>query len=222
MFQRAMFDDRRDNTLTSRRNFSEPRESIGFSGWLQAMEPAKPLLHGNTWWLPIIFGCQSTCQPGSMWETLTERFRQKRRPSHHRPADGNFVPDGESISKDLARKFKKYGDIVDVWVSRQPPGFAFVTYDTYKDALKAIEGMDGVKFQGKNLNIQLSMGKGGGGGAQPAPKQRRSRSRRRSSSRRRSRSRRSRRRSSERRRRDRSRSRSGSPRRDRGSPSYGR
>ncbi|CAL1154842.1 unnamed protein product [Cladocopium goreaui] len=136
---------------------------------------------------------------------------------------GNLDREVPPEKEDLARKFKKYGDIVDVWVSRQPPGFAFVTYDTYKDALKAIEGMDGVKFQGKNLNIQLSMGKGGGGGAQPGPKQRRSRSRvRRSSSRRRSRSRRSRRRSSERRRRDRSRSRSGSPRRDRRSPSYGR
>lgn len=29
-----------------------------------------------------------------------------------------------SWCQDLARKFKKYGDIVDVWVSRQPPGAA--------------------------------------------------------------------------------------------------
>ncbi|CAE7186978.1 SRSF3 [Symbiodinium pilosum] len=75
---------------------------------------------------------------------------------------GNLDKDVPPEKEELTRKFKKYGDIVDVWVSRQPAGFAFVTYDTYKDALKAIEEMDGVKFQGKNLNIQLSMGKGGG------------------------------------------------------------
>eukprot|EP00434_Breviolum_minutum_P035342 symbB.v1.2.031279.t1/scaffold3615.1/size53271/6 len=129
--------------------------------------------------------------------------------------DREIVPEKE----DLARKFKKYGDIVEVWVSRQPPGFAFVTYETYKDALAAIEGMDGEQFQGKKLNVELSKGKGGGGGAQ-ARGRRRSRSRRRrSSSRRRSRSRRSR--SRDRRRRDRSRSRSESRRRSRASPSYG-
>lgn len=30
-----------------------------------------------------------------------------------------------SLCQDLARKFKKYGDIVEVWVSRQPPGRVF-------------------------------------------------------------------------------------------------
>mmetsp|Transcript_65920 Transcript_65920/g.154264 ORF Transcript_65920/g.154264 Transcript_65920/m.154264 type:complete len:145 (-) Transcript_65920:38-472(-) len=137
---------------------------------------------------------------------------------------GNLDKDVPPEKEELARKFKKYGDIVDVWVSRQPAGFAFVTYDTYKDALKAIEEMDGVKFQGKSLNIQLSMGKGGGGGAQPAPRGPRRSSRSRSPRRpprRRSRSR-SRRRSPSRRRRARSCSRSPSARRDRRSPSYGR
>mmetsp|Transcript_37409 Transcript_37409/g.69803 ORF Transcript_37409/g.69803 Transcript_37409/m.69803 type:complete len:142 (-) Transcript_37409:66-491(-) len=134
---------------------------------------------------------------------------------------GNLDKDVPPEKEELTRKFEKYGDIVDVWVSRQPAGFAFVTYDTYKDALKAIEEMDGVKFQGKSLNIQLSMGKGGGGGAQPAPRgPRRSRSPRRPP-RRRSRSR-SRRRSPSRRRRGRSSSRSPSARRRRASPSYGR
>ncbi|CAL1145887.1 unnamed protein product [Cladocopium goreaui] len=46
---------------------------------------------------------------------------------------GNLDREVPPEKEDLARKFKKYGDIVDVWVSRQPPGFAFVTYDTYKD-----------------------------------------------------------------------------------------
>ncbi|CAK9031181.1 unnamed protein product [Durusdinium trenchii] len=135
---------------------------------------------------------------------------------------GNLDKDMPPEKEELARKFKKYGEMVDVWVSRQPPGFAFVTYETYKDALKAIEGMDGVKFQGKTLNIQLSVGKGGGfAGASAQPPTKPRRSPRRSPSRRRSRSRHARR-SPERRRRDRSHSRSESPRRDRGSPSYGR
>eukprot|EP00913_Durusdinium_trenchii_P024383 g22892.t1 len=80
----------------------------------------------------------------------------------HKIYVGNLDKDMPPEKEELARKFKKYGEMVDVWVSRQPPGFAFVTYETYKDALKAIEGMDGVKFQATTLNIQLSMGKGGG------------------------------------------------------------
>mmetsp|Transcript_82795 Transcript_82795/g.146272 ORF Transcript_82795/g.146272 Transcript_82795/m.146272 type:complete len:128 (-) Transcript_82795:55-438(-) len=101
--------------------------------------------------------------------------------------DKEVAPDKE----DLRREFDRFGDITDIWVSRQPPGFAFVTYAASKDALKAIEEMDGVKFQGQSLNIQLSKGKGEGGRAPPGGRRRsRSRSprRRRSPSRRRDRS----------------------------------
>mmetsp|Transcript_35369 Transcript_35369/g.77385 ORF Transcript_35369/g.77385 Transcript_35369/m.77385 type:complete len:160 (+) Transcript_35369:144-623(+) len=144
---------------------------------------------------------------------------------------GNLDPAQPPEKEDLERRFRKYGQLVDVWVSRQPAGFAFITYESFKDALKAVDELDGKTYQGRQMNIQLSMGKGGGRGPDgggPASGnhgpssgggRRRSRSaRRRSPSPRRSPSRRKRR-SPSRKRRSRSRS---PPRRSRSSPSYGR
>ena len=34
------------------------------------------------------------------------------------------------LGNDLRRVFERYGDVVDIWVARQPPGFAFVEVRT--------------------------------------------------------------------------------------------
>merc|ERR1719461_1513987 len=75
---------------------------------------------------------------------------------------GNLDPDQSPEKEEVEKKFRKYGKLIDVWVSRQPGGFAFVTFDSFKDALKAVDNLDGKIFQGRQMNIQLSMGKGGG------------------------------------------------------------
>eukprot|EP00931_Biecheleriopsis_adriatica_P112043 TRINITY_DN86552_c0_g1_i1.p1 TRINITY_DN86552_c0_g1~~TRINITY_DN86552_c0_g1_i1.p1 ORF type:complete len:129 (+),score=21.84 TRINITY_DN86552_c0_g1_i1:63-449(+) len=92
--------------------------------------------------------------------------------------------------QDLEDLFKEFGRISDIWVARQPPGFAFVTFDDERDADDAIKALDGKRFQGDHLRVQVSNnskgnrdGRGGGGGGGRGG---RSRSRRRRDSRSRS------------------------------------
>lgn len=44
---------------------------------------------------------------------------------------------------DIEREFDRYGAILDVWVARNPPGFAFIVFKYAEDAEKAVRRMDG-------------------------------------------------------------------------------
>nr|CAD7439011.1 unnamed protein product [Timema bartmani] len=51
---------------------------------------------------------------------------------------------GSSASKhDIESAFSKYGPLKNVWVARNPPGFAFVEYEDPRDAEDAVRGLDG-------------------------------------------------------------------------------
>lgn len=39
-----------------------------------------------------------------------------------------------AVKGDLEREFDRYGRLRDVWVARNPPGFAFVEFEDYRDA----------------------------------------------------------------------------------------
>lgn len=54
---------------------------------------------------------------------------------------GDLPPDASE--KELERAFSYYGHLRNVWVARNPPGFAFVEFEDYRDAEDAIRGMDG-------------------------------------------------------------------------------
>lgn len=68
--------------------------------------------------------------------------------SHHREWDlsckvyvGNL---GNNASKnELEDVFSKYGPLRNVWVARNPPGFAFVEFEDPRDAEDAVRGLDG-------------------------------------------------------------------------------
>ena len=45
-----------------------------------------------------------------------------------------------TTKEDLTDKFSKYGRLANVWIARQPPGFAFVEYDDPRDAEDALRG----------------------------------------------------------------------------------
>ena len=45
--------------------------------------------------------------------------------------------------KELERSFSYYGRIRNVWVARNPPGFAFVEFEDTRDADDAVRGLDG-------------------------------------------------------------------------------
>jgi len=44
---------------------------------------------------------------------------------------------------DIEDTFTKYGPLKNVWVARNPPGFAFVEYEDRRDAEDAVNQLDG-------------------------------------------------------------------------------
>ncbi|PON59295.1 Splicing factor-like protein [Parasponia andersonii] len=72
---------------------------------------------------------------------------------------GNLDP--RVSERDLEDEFRMFGVLRSVWVARRPPGYAFIEFDDRRDALDAIQALDG-----KNgWRVELSHNsKGGGGG----------------------------------------------------------
>lgn len=51
---------------------------------------------------------------------------------------------GSAASKhEIESIFNKYGPLRNVWVARNPAGFAFVEYEDRRDAEDAVRGLDG-------------------------------------------------------------------------------
>lgn len=89
---------------------------------------------------------------------------------------------GSNASKhELESAFTKYGPLRNVWVARNPPGFAFIEFEDPRDAEDAVRGLDGTRMCGTRVRVEMSSGRsrkqaGGGGGRRP-PQRSRSRSR---------------------------------------------
>ncbi|VDL42774.1 unnamed protein product [Hymenolepis diminuta] len=49
----------------------------------------------------------------------------------------------DASEKELARVFDRYGTVRNVWVARNPPGFAFIEFDDPADAEDAVRDLDG-------------------------------------------------------------------------------
>lgn len=73
-------------------------------------------------------------------------------------------------TRDIEDLFFKYGRIrdIDLKAPARPPAFCFVSFENYDDARDAVEGRDGVQFEGARLRVEMSRsdggGRGGGGG----------------------------------------------------------
>lgn len=78
----------------------------------------------------------------------------------------------EGIKKeDLEREFDKYGKLNSVWVALNPPGFAFIEFESLQEAEDACSAMNGTEMLGATLKVEISRkrdgprrGGGGGGG----------------------------------------------------------
>lgn len=67
---------------------------------------------------------------------------------------------GSGASKqELEEAFSYYGPLRNVWVARNPPGFAFVEFEDMRDAEDAVRGLDGRTICGRRVRVELSTGK---------------------------------------------------------------
>ncbi|RWS21472.1 RNA-binding-like protein 3 [Leptotrombidium deliense] len=66
----------------------------------------------------------------------------------------------ESCSKgDVETSFSKYGPLKNVWIARNPPGFAFVAFEDARDAEDAVRALDGSKIGGSRVRVEMSHGR---------------------------------------------------------------
>lgn len=106
--------------------------------------------------------------------------------------------DPKAEKREVEDCFAKIGPLRNVWVARNPPGFAFVEFEDPRDAQDAVRHMDGERIGAGRIRCEISRGgrgggrgrggggRGFGGGRFSSPPRRprsRSRERRRSSSR---------------------------------------
>ena len=62
-------------------------------------------------------------------------------------------------------QFGKFGRVSQVWIARNPPGFAFITMDDDRDADDAVAGLDGKNGWKVSTGVwQLAVLQGSGGG----------------------------------------------------------
>ncbi|XKL65769.1 hypothetical protein PGB90_009189 [Kerria lacca] len=67
---------------------------------------------------------------------------------------------GDSASKhEIESSFNKYGPLKNVWIARNPPGFAFVEYEDPRDAEDAVRGLDGTRLCGNRIRVEMSSGR---------------------------------------------------------------
>ena len=59
---------------------------------------------------------------------------------------------------ELMKTFSDYGDIEDVWVAKNPPGFAFVYFRKIRDARDAVHALDGQLVCGRRAKVQIATG----------------------------------------------------------------
>ncbi|XP_055712109.1 serine/arginine-rich splicing factor 7 isoform X2 [Phlebotomus papatasi] len=80
---------------------------------------------------------------------------------------------GNNASKqELEDAFSYYGHLRNVWVARNPPGFAFVEFEDARDAEDAVRGLDGRTICGRRARVELSNGKSGRGYRGPSSRSR--------------------------------------------------
>lgn len=75
----------------------------------------------------------------------------------------------DTNESDLRALFGEYGQVTDIHLpsdreTGRPRGFAFVTMDSKDAMVKAIKGLDGQDFQGRNLKINEAQPREEGGG----------------------------------------------------------
>ncbi|VDI79226.1 splicing factor, arginine/serine-rich 3 [Mytilus galloprovincialis] len=64
-----------------------------------------------------------------------------------------------AAKQEIEDVFQRYGPLRNVWVARNPPGFAFVEFQDPRDAEDATKALDGTRVNGRRVQVEMSSGK---------------------------------------------------------------
>ncbi|CAC5376573.1 Serine/arginine-rich splicing factor 3,RNA-binding protein 1 [Mytilus coruscus] len=64
-----------------------------------------------------------------------------------------------AAKQEIEDVFQRYGPLRNVWVARNPPGFAFVEFQDPRDAEDATKALDGTRVNGRRVRVEMSSGK---------------------------------------------------------------
>ncbi|KAG1672875.1 RNA-binding protein 1 [Nymphon striatum] len=64
-----------------------------------------------------------------------------------------------AVKHEIEAAFSKYGPMKNVWVARNPTGFAFVEFEDPRDAEDAVRAMDGTRVCGSRVRCEMSHGR---------------------------------------------------------------
>lgn len=96
------------------------------------------------------------------------RSRERRRYSYSYSRSRSRSPSDEGVrvhvadlgvdpsKRELESSFEKFGKLLEVWVAKSPPCFAFVVYKYREDAEASIKEMDGKVFGGSRIRVSLA------------------------------------------------------------------
>ena len=62
----------------------------------------------------------------------------------------------EGDKEEIRGRFREFGPVTNVWMADDPPGFAYVFFEVFKDAIKAVEAMQGARVCGRRIEVELS------------------------------------------------------------------
>lgn len=71
--------------------------------------------------------------------------------------------EGPVTKEDVEGEFSKFGKLDNVWIAQNPPGFAFIVYESEQDAEEAVNKMNGETFMGSKIRVEHSKPKRRGG-----------------------------------------------------------
>jgi len=70
--------------------------------------------------------------------------------------------DPNVTKEQLEDEARQFGKVEDIWIARNPAGFAFITYEDLRDAEDAVRGMAGKRIGEQEVRVELAKNRGGG------------------------------------------------------------
>ena len=64
--------------------------------------------------------------------------------------------DSNATKRDIEETFGKYGPVMEIWMARSVPCFAFVVFKRKEDAYEACRGADGLDICGRRVRVTMA------------------------------------------------------------------